>query len=442
MSAHAVPSQLQVARAALRKRAVGGAIARTAAFNVLSAVTAALGGVILARAVGPTVRGEYAAVTSWFGVLLMVGDMGQAAALCFYVARDPGSAPGYVATSRAMMLATGTAALVAGLLLSPVLSHGEPRLTDAYRIVFAGSVIAFVGASYTFSLQARNLERWNFVRLSQPVLGLAGIVLLWRLQLLSLDAAAVVLVATMLLQLGLAYRACRDTGLAPGRAQARLVRPLVAYGLAQMVSLTPATTNAYLDQLVLSQVVPPADLGRYAIAVSVTLVPVPLVSAIGFVAFPRLAAQRVVTARSHRLQWAAVLASGAVATAILLPAAVSAYWLVPMVFGAAYRGAVPLLWILTPGGIFLSCSQVVSALLRGRKRPAFVAGSEGLAAIFTLVLLFALLPLVGVAAAAIASTVAYGIALAAMLCCLRRLPCQDDAGRATRPGRPRKVRAR
>lgn len=65
MSAHAVPSQLQVVGAALRRRATCGAIVQTATFNVLSARAAAVGGVILARAVGPTVRGEYAAVTSW-----------------------------------------------------------------------------------------------------------------------------------------------------------------------------------------------------------------------------------------------------------------------------------------------------------------------------------------------------------------------------------------
>ncbi len=427
MSTHAAPSQLQVARAALRSRATGGAIARTATFNLLAAGTASVGGVILARAAGPTVRGEYAAVIAWFGVLLIVCDLGQPAALCFYVARDPGNAHGYVATSRAMMLATGAIAIVIGQLLAPVLSRGNPQLADAYRIVFTGSAVAFVASSYTFSLQARSLERWNMVRISQPVLGMAGIILLWRLRLLTLDAAALVMVATLPIQLGLAYRACRVTGLAPGRARMRYVRPLAGYGLTQMAALTPATVNLFLDQLVLSQTVPAADQGRYAVAVSITMIPVPLVMAIGNVAFPRLAAQRVVTARSHGLQRTAVLASVAVATAILLPAAAGASWLIPLVLGAAYRGSVPLLWILTPGGIFLACSQVVGDLLRGRSRPAFVAGSQGLAAIFTVVLLFALLPLVGVAAAAIATTVAYGVALAAMIRCLWRLPHHDQA---------------
>jgi antigen flippase len=427
VSAHAAPTQLQAARAALRSRATGGVIARTATVNVVVAGTAALGGVILARVAGPSVRGDYAAVTAWFGVLLIVCDLGQPAALCYYVARDPENASGYVATSRAMMLATGVVAIVIGQVLAPVISHGDPRLADAYRIVFAGSAIAFVASSYTFSLQARNLERWNLVRICQPVLGMAGIIGLWWFRHLTLEAAVIVLVATLPVQLALSYRACRVTGLAPGRARRELARPLAGYGLTQMAALTPATVNLFLDQLVLSQTVPAADQGRYAVAVSITLIPVPLVMAIGNVAFPHLAAQRVITTRSHRLQRTAVLASAALATAILLPAAAGAYWVIPLVFGTAYRGAVSLLWILTPGGIFLSCSQVAGDLLRGRNRPAFVAGSQGLAVIFTVGLLFALLPLVGVAAAAIATSVAYGVALAAMIRCLWRMPHQDQA---------------
>jgi Na+-driven multidrug efflux pump len=47
-----------------------------------------------------------------------------------------------------------------------------------------------------------------------------------------------------------------------------------------------------------------------------------------------------------------------------------------------------------------------------------------MAAVFTVVLLLALLPVVGVSGAAIASTVAYGIALAVMLRSLLRLPSQ------------------
>jgi O-antigen/teichoic acid export membrane protein len=426
LSAHALPTQFQVARSALRRHPIGGLIAQTACFNVVSMATAALGGVVLARAVGPTMRGEYAAVTAWFGVLLIVGEVGQSAAVCFYVARDPRRACGYVATSRAMMLVTGTVALAAGILAAPVLAHGYPGLASVYRIAFAGSVIAFIGTSYTFSLQARSTRRWNLARLSQPLLGMVGIILFWRLRLLSLDTAIDTLIVTMTIQLGFTYYWCRRSKLAPGRVCAKLVRPLATYGLSQLAAITPAAVNIYLDQLVLSQLVPPAELGRYAIAVSITMIPVPVVSAIGNVAFPRLAAQRTVTAHSHRLQRAAVLTSALVASAIMLPLAVSGYWVIPLVFGPAYRGAVPLLWLLTPGAVFLACGQVVGDLLRGRNRPGFVATAQGLAAVFTVILLIVLLPSVGVAAAAIATSVAYGVALALMVSYLWRLPHADQ----------------
>ena len=206
-----------------------------------------------------------------------------------------------------------------------------------------------------------------------------------------------------------------------------MVRPLAAYGTAQIAAATPALLNTQLDQLVLSQTVPPADLGRYAIAVTLTMLPIPLVSAIGNVAFPRLAAQATVTSATLRLQRMAVLGSAGLAAAMLIPLALTAYWLVPLLFGDAYRGAVPLLWILTPGALFLACGQVVGDLLRGRKRPIFVAWAQGLAAVFTVVLLLVLLPLVGVAGAAIASSVAYGISLATMLRYLWRLPPESAA---------------
>jgi O-antigen/teichoic acid export membrane protein len=422
LSTQAFADHLQEARAVLRQRQVGGAVARTAVFNAATAGAAALSGVIVARTVGPTVRGEYAAVTAWFGVLLMLGEVGQSAAVCFHVARDPRRGRGYVATSRTMMLVTGTVAVVSGMLLAPVLAHGAPGLTDAYRIAFGGLMVGFIGTSYTYGLQAKNTGRWNLVRVSQPVLALLLIIVLRAEDKLTLDTAVATVILTLTVQLGYSYYWCLRSALAPGGFRPQLVGPLLRYGVSQLAANTPTTVNNFLDLLVLSQLVPAADLGRYAIAVSVTMVPVPLVSAIGNVAFPRLAARRGTAASTGRLQMMAVVVSAALAAAILLPIAASAYWLIPAVFGPAYRSAVPLVWILTPGGIFLACGQVVGDLLRGLNRPGLVAVGQGVAAVATLVLLFALLPGIGVTAAAIASTVAYGTALVVMVHWLRRPP--------------------
>ena len=421
VTADAAGRHLRELGSTLGRRGVGRLVARTAGCNVASAAAAGLGGIIIARALGPEMRGEYAAVTAWFGVVCMVGGMGQPAALCFHVAHDPGNARGYVATSRAMMLVTGTAALAAGILLAPLLARGNAELTVAYRIAFAATIVAFVGASYTFSLQARNMRWWNEVRVSQPVLSLVFIVVLWRLRLLTLDAALIIMALTTLVQLGWAYYRCRSADLVPGHAQAQLVRPLARYGVSQIAALTPAALNASLDQLVLSQAVPPAVLGRYAIAVSCSVLPIPMVAAIGNVAFPRIASRKRVDGLAARMQWLGILGSACLAAAALVPLDLVAPWLIPRVFGPGYAGAVPLLWILTPAGVFLACNQVTGDILRGRKQPLVVARAQGLAAVFTVILLVALLPVAGVYGAAIASAVAYGVALVMMLLSLRRL---------------------
>ena len=254
------PAAFSCSQRACDGRALGAASPGRLDSTSQSTAAAGLGGIILARTLGPTVRGEYAAITAWFSVALMIGGMGQPAALCFHVARDPLRARQYVATSRAMMLTTGTIVLVCGVLLAPLLAHGVAAVSLGYRIAFGTSIVAFVGASYTFSLQARDLRKWNVVRVSQPVLSLIVVGVLWRLKLLSLDRALVVLFATMVLQLGWAYISCRRTSLAPGHVDATLIRPLAAYGAAQIAALTPAALNAQLDQLVLSQTVPAADL--------------------------------------------------------------------------------------------------------------------------------------------------------------------------------------
>jgi O-antigen/teichoic acid export membrane protein len=389
---------------------------------MVTAMGSGLGSVIVARALGPTGRGEYAAIMAWFGITCGVGQMGLPAALCFYVAKDPQRARDYVATSRSMMLATGMVALIAGLLLAPVLSRGNPGVADGYRIAFGISIVTYVGIAYTYALQPRHLLRWSLVRTIQPVLSVLVLCILWMLKLLTLNTTLFVLAATLTLQLGWGYWYCRRNELAPGHARISLFRPLAVYGIAQIAALTPAALNAQLDQLVLSQTVAAADLGRYAVAASLTSLPLPLVAAIGNVAFPRLAARQVVTDATRTMQRYAIVASAGIAAAMLVPLAVVAYWLIPFLFGAGYRGAVPLLWILTPGAVFLACGQVVGDLLRGRNHPAVVAWAQGLAAIFTVVLLIALLPILGVYGAAIASTVAYGTALAAMLRSLRHLP--------------------
>ncbi len=103
--------------------------------------------------------GEYAAVTAWFGVTLMIGGMGQPAALCFcHVAHDPGNAclcrdiAGADADDRHSRAGQGHPP---GSAPHP----GNAGLTVAYRIAFAGPSPRFSSSAGPAS--AAGLSAWR-----------------------------------------------------------------------------------------------------------------------------------------------------------------------------------------------------------------------------------------------------------------------------------------
>jgi O-antigen/teichoic acid export membrane protein len=398
------------------------AVAKTAFFTIGSTATAAFAGLVVARTLGAGGRGEYAAVTAWFGAFMVVGELGQMAATCFYVAREPERARDYLATSRTLLLVTGAVMTAVGLLLAPVLGGDRPELVHAYNIGFLACLVGCVGIAYIAGLQGRHIGRWNLVRGSQPALFLAWVLVLLVTDSFTLTTVLWGVVCTIAAQTIVAHVTAVRSGLGRGRTRWTLGGPLARYGVSQLAAVTPLAVNTHVDQLILSQTVPLVELGHYAVAVSMTTIAVPFVAAIGYVAFPRLASPEPVPGGARRLQLVALAVSAGAASALLVPLALVAQWLVPAIFGPEFESSVPLIWILTPGGVFLACGQVAGDLLRGRNRPLIVAWAQGIAAVLTVVLLVVLLPFLGVTGAAIASTVAYGCALAVMLWCILRLP--------------------
>jgi O-antigen/teichoic acid export membrane protein len=408
-------------------------VARTSICNLAAAAAAAIAGVLIARSLGPSARGEYAAIMAWFGAVLVLGQLGQTAAITFFVARDPDRARDYVATSRAMMVASGMVALGIGLLAAPLLAAGSGAATAGYRLMFATCAVCFASASYVFSLQATRIDRWNLTMASQPVAYLvivAGLHLAGRLNLMT---ALAVLSATTVGQAGLAYWLCAREGLTGGRARRSLARPLSRYGLSQLAAAAPTLLTTRLAMLVLSLAVPSAALGQYAVAASVTALAMPVVSAVGNVSFPKIASRTLPPARLDRLQRFAVVGSAVTGIVLMLPVVVSAPVLVPLVFGAGFRDAVPLVLLLAPGGVLLACGRVCADLLTGHGRPLAVARAQAVAALSTVALLATLVPWLGVIGAAITESVAAAVALVLLLRALHRV----NVRRAGRTGRHR-----
>lgn len=398
------------------------ALTTTTAANLVSLAAAGTTGILITRSVGAADRGGYAAVMSWFGVALVVGELGQTAATTFFVAGNRADASGYVATSRNLMMFSGLSTMVIGISLSPLLGRGDRELQLGYVVMFGTCILSYVGASFTFSLQAVATTHWNIVRVSQPLLFAAVVWILWLRHSLSLLTCVYAASATILGQTLLAYLLCRRIGLTRGRATPGAAGRMVRFGLLHMAGAIPALLTARLDQLSLSITVDHALLAQYAVAVSISSLVIPAVSAVGSVVFARIAsAKQVDYGGTADLRKFALTATALVSSAVAAILMVSARWLVPLLFGVGYRPAAGLVLVLAPGAAMLACGQVAGDVLRGHGLVRAVAHAQWAAAACAVVLLSLLVRPFGAMGAATATTSAAATALAILLMKLREL---------------------
>ena len=403
-----------------KRAAFGRSVARTATFNVVATLAAGGSGIVIARALGPSVRGDYAAISFWLIVAFTIGDLGLTAATTFHVARDPLRRLDYLATSRVLTALSGLTILLVGLVAAPVLARHDPNLTLGYRLTALTCCATLLGYSCTGALQATTMARWNVVRISQPVIYVVAVAALWATGSLGLTTALGALLVASIAQSTIAYGCCRHQGLTSGRAAVALAKPMTRYGTGELATTAPSLAITRLDQIVLAFTVAPAALGHYAVASSLTNLAVPLVSALGHVAFPRLASADLSQAGSALLRRRSILASGGISIALMAVLGIGAHWFVPIVFGPVFQDSVVLIWLLVPAGVFLPCAKVCADLLRGHGRPLSVAYVQGTSAVAMAVLLAGLVPAFAERGAAIAASAAAAFSFLLMLRTLRR----------------------
>jgi O-antigen/teichoic acid export membrane protein len=378
-------------------------VGRTAAFNVVTTLASAIVGVLLARVLGPRGRGDYAALTAMFTIVLATFELGLATAVVFFTARSRLLADTQVRTALVLLLPLSVAA--GGFVsLAAFTSLGVPGDRRTGLFLIAGCVaVSFLATPAIFALQALELRQWNLVRLAQPLLYAAVLVLAGRFLNLDVPRVIALLGLTLVLQGALAWWLYRRTSVPQGAFSRRAVGPLLRYGLSDLASTAPNALNGRLDQIVLAVLVSSSALGQYAVAVSLSVLVSPIAAAFGNVAFPRIARgdQSEATLR-HALR-GSMLVGLAGSCGIVVAAPV----LVPVLYGPGFQAVPRLLAVLAPGAVFYVVNPVLADVLRGFGRPGSVAASQWAGVLITVPGLIILVPHFGALGAAITSSITY-----------------------------------
>ena len=386
-----------------------GSVTVTVLVRLMKLATGVLAGIVTARALGPTGRGEYFVVVTLAAVIVQFANLGLHASNTYLVARDRSLLPALTANSSWIsILAGGGLAIVAALLATAV---GFPPGLPAALIWF---VVALAPAGLFFLLALNLLVGIERVRLFN-VLDAASNVLtlaLIAIAALALRSSAGLLAASscaaLLSAIGIRFFLGRMSGALPPFSPALLRRglryALTAYAVSVLGLLT-LRANVFILQAVAGS----AQVGTYSIALQMMDVLGIVPASIALLLFPRLVRQTT-NALVPAVRTAAVvgltLVAGSIATWALAPV------IVPVLFGSEFARAADALTLLLPGAILLGMTTVLSQFLAAiGLPPALIAVWVG-GLIAAVVLGLLLIPSFGDTGAAWALSATYAIVFA------------------------------
>lgn len=361
-------------------------------------------GPILARALGPSGRGDIAAVIAPATLLVLLLCFGLPTAAAYFVDTVPEDR--LLVTAMTFGLVVGVPVCAVLWFLAPAYLDGHSPTTLTWARIMLLVIPTSVGTATILEITRRKSPgiAWNVWR-SLPLLIPAVVIVLLalagRLTLGSVLAANVVgAVAPFVL---LASRLRHRPLPRPSLTTLRLLMP---YAWRTASAGTAMSLTNRLDQVMLVGLVTPAELGLYAVAVMTASVTNPLTSGLSFALFGHLrseTSERRAQARFRKSLATTMLVSGTVA--LLL--AVGAPLLLRIAFGSLFAPATTALRLLLPGAVAFDILGVITTKLFSEGRPGEASWAALVGAIVTVVGLVALAPRFGIEGAAAVTSVAW-----------------------------------
>ncbi len=351
-----------------------------------------LAATISARVLGPSGRGYYASLVLLSVLFAQLFNAGLGEAVIVSVGRGEAKLRTAVSATMAATLPLSLVGAVASVVTGAAVLKPE-SLNDNLALLVAGLVVFLntLGNSVSWILVSQErivlLAILNIASSSTITLAMYGLVAVMRLQasgaMLASCLGAVALLLPLLVALtrsGLTLRPKWNSG---------YLRAAVRFGaVVQLANLLVQMTGR-LDLILVYRIASPAAAGRYSVALTLGALVASIPMAIAFASFPRLPKLTDVEAP---VVIAGLFRVGVVASVVCaLTLAASSPFLVPLVFGAEYRGAIAPSLLLLPGGVLWSGQWILcrAAAARGRPRPLFVSflGSFLLMLVLDLVLI-------------------------------------------------------
>lgn len=388
------------------------------AVRIVNMLLGALAGVVISRVLEPEGRGAYAVVVTLAGTAIALSHLSvEQAHLSMWHEREKRRQ----LAANAVILAAVLGSLAAGGAYLVVQLLGQDRMpvySDFALIVALAAVPSALLVLYSNSLAALasrvdRLNRGLLLAAAAQTLVLLGLAAVGRL---TVTAVVVVWAAATALPLVSTLPILR-----PRRRELSLpvLREEVARGLRYHAGVALLFLLFRVDIFLVNGFRSTEEVGLYALAVTLAELVYLLSDSVAQAIVSRQAAGNATDAVNVTALAIRLTLLGAAALVVLLAAA--GPFLLPIVYGEAFRGSVPAFLVLLPGVLTFAVGRPVAALMAARGRPGIIAGLSAAAFVMNLALGVLLIPSHGIVGAALASSLAYGLLCVGYLMAARRV---------------------
>ena len=389
-------------------------VGQTSATNVAIVILGAIAGVIAARTLGPHGRGVYAMATVAPTFIGIVGTLGVEEAIVYLAGRtnDHQTIGRLVWGSLALAIALGSLASVASVLFQLIL-FWRPSLgiSEILFITMACQPLVFAISQVLLAhLRARaRYFTWNILRILVCLVYLVGLTIVLSLGMLTVDTAIVCLISgNTAVLLGSILTVCFSYRVSTSRTE---IESMFSYGWRNHLVTVQTYANQQLDQVFLAAMVPAAQLGLYAIAVTYASAGLSLGAAPALQMYSHFSRQESPDRADYQRLMTRTLIM-LVGTSMISGA--MAPFIIPLVFGKSYEGAVTPALILVLSSTVLSLSAMYSAIWKSAGKPLTAAKAQGVGLFLTVISLPLAITYLSILGAALVSIIVYGVVAACL----------------------------
>jgi O-antigen/teichoic acid export membrane protein len=366
-------------------------------------------GIILARALGPELRGDYALFVLSASLAASAATLGAGLGSMYHLGKSRLSLRVLLGNSQFLALVTGALALAVVTAIALTVDTEKFVRDDAFWLYLLALPAALEFTLLTALLVGQGrFTGLNSASLSQSAFVLLGAGALYAADELTLFRVLAVWSGSYLLgsAVALAFLGFQNWSLrAALRPDLPALRLQVQTGLPGQAGNLLQFLNYRLDQFLVAGLATRADVGIYAVAVGLSETVWWIANAVALALLPRLtrmeadrAAEVAAVACRNTLLVAATAAAGLAAASLVL---------VEPVFGAAFSDATQAVFWLMPGVVALSGAKVLSSYLFSQGKMAITSLFAMIALAGTLLFDLLLIPPFGIFGAAAASSIAY-----------------------------------